>query len=268
MIRKVVAGVALAVFIAGPAVAWDGSNEETEEANTKKIAEESAVKGAEARLKEAWAIKKTSFKKETAVKHGILLETVECYRSLLDEFSECHECCAEACFRMGEIYRSMKMTKKAEEEFNRTFIHDKKGEFAARSLKEIGHIHRRAKEYDAAIAYYNRVLGECPKQRSACADALTWIGKVHLKRKEYQKARDVFLGFVEKFPEFPDDAIRNIDRAAGSFLEEGNREAAASLLAEWQHHFELLLGKDKRTDRLVKKTLEGMKTPERLNEKQ
>ena len=90
MIRKVVAGVALAVFIAGPAVAWDGSNKETEEANTKKTAEESAVKGAEARLKEAWAIKKTSFKKETAVKHAILLETVECYRSLLDEFSECH----------------------------------------------------------------------------------------------------------------------------------------------------------------------------------
>ena len=222
--------------------------------------------GAKARLKAAWNLKKTSFKQEPDIKKDILLKTVDCYRSLLRDFAECKTECSEACFRMGEIYRSLKMTDEAVREFERTFTFDPSGVFAARSLKEIGHVHRRAKNYEKAIAFYQRVLDECPDQREQCADAYTWIGKVHLKMKQYDEAGALFIGFVEKFPEFPDDALRSIDLAAGALLDQGKRQEAADLLNHWRQHFESLMGRDKRLDKKIEKALEGMKTPERLKE--
>jgi tetratricopeptide (TPR) repeat protein len=249
MWQKIVTGIAIAVLTAGVAFPREGG-----------------PSGASKRLKEAWNLKKTSFKQEAEVKKTILLKTVECYRSLLKEFPEAKAECSQACFRMGEIYRSLKMTEEALREFNRSITFIPAGEFAARSLKEIGHIHRRVKQYDKAIMCYTRVLDECPEQRDQCADAYTWTGKVHLKRKEYEKARGLFIGFIEKFPEFPDDGVRNIDLAAGSLLNEGKREEATALINKWRQHFESLLGKDKRLDKKIERALERMKTPERLKE--
>ena len=65
---------------------------------------------------------------------------------------------------------------------------DNKGEFAARALKEIGHIYRRKKEFEKAAAYYQRVMDECPDQRDVCADAYTWTGKICLRQKENEKS--------------------------------------------------------------------------------
>ena len=249
MWQKIVAIIAFAVLTAGAAFPGEGD-----------------PKGAANRLKEAWNLKKTSFKQETEVKRGILLKTVECYRSLLTDFPEAKAECSEACFRMGEIHRTLKMTDEAVREFNRSITFLSTGVFAARALKEIGHIHRRAKEYDKAVIFYKRVLDECKAQREQCADAYTWIGKVHLKRKEAEKARGLFIGFVEKFPEFPDDGVRSIDLAAGSLIAEGKKDEAAALLNKWRQHFESLLGRDKRLDKKIEKALERMKSPERLKE--
>lgn len=223
-------------------------------------------KAAADRLKEAWAIKKTSFKKDKAVKETILLKTVECYCSLIKDFPEAKAECAEACFRIGEIFRTLKRVEDSEREFMRVLDFDKSGAFAARALKEVGHLYRRAKEYDKALGFYKRVMDEFAGQKEQCADAYTWIGKVHLVKKEYDKARDFFLSFVEKFPEFPDDGIRNVDLAVGSYITEGNREAAVSLLSKWRQHFESLLGKDEKLDRKIEKALERMKSPEKLQE--
>jgi len=249
MWQKIVASIAIAVLTAGAAFPGDGD-----------------PTGAANRLKEAWNLKKTSFKQEAEVKKDILLKTVECYRSLLTDFPEAKAECSEACFRMGEIYRSLKMSDEAAQEFNRSIAFLPAQEFAARALKEIGHIHRRAKEYDKAIIFYKRVLHECKEQREQCADTYTWIGKVHLKRKEIEKARGQFIGFVEAFPEFPDDGVRNIDLAVGTLIDEGQKDEAAALLNKWRQHFESLLGKDKRLDKKIEKALERMKSPERLKE--
>jgi tetratricopeptide (TPR) repeat protein len=227
-------------------------------------AQEKCDEGAKNRLKSAWSLKKTSFKQDKEVKREILLKTVDCYRSLLRDFPDCKAACAEACFRMGEIHRSLKMTEEAEKNFNQVLTHDRTGEFAARSLKEIGHLYRRAKDYTKAHAYYQRVLKECADQREVCADACTWIGKVWLKQNDFEKARAVFIDFVDRFPEFPDEAIRNIDLAADSYLDEDDQEAASAFITKWRAHFEAMLGKDDRMDKKIEQALAKMKTPDKI----
>lgn len=228
------------------------------------MAQESTQPSAKERLKEAWSLKKTSFKQEADVKERILLQTVERYKAILDEFPEDKAACAEAGYRAAEILRTLKKPDEAKAEFQRVLTFDPSSEFAARALKEIGHIYRRNKEYDQAIAHYKRVIDECRDHLGCCADSMTWIGKVFLKQKKYKEARRIFTDFVKMFPDFPDDAIRNIDLAAGSWVDEGNFQEAESMLHLWRTHFESRLGQDDRWDKKVKKALEKMKTPERL----
>lgn len=247
MMRKTVMGIAMLLVFAGAAFAQDGTQ-----------------KAAAQRLKEAWSLRRTSFKQKAEKKRKILLDTVECYRSVLQDFPEAKAACAEAAFRAGEIYRSLKMNVEAERSFQEVLRHDVGGVFAARALLEIGHLHRRAKAYDEALAAYRKVLKQCPEARSQCADAVTWIGKVLLRKKAYDEARRVLLEFADKFPEFPEDAIRNIDLAAASLLQEGKKAEAEALVEKWRAHFEALLGKDERLDRRITRALERMRTPDRL----
>ena len=249
MMRKTMMGFALLFMIAGTALA-------REEARTPAVQ----------RLKEAWSLRRTSFKKKGEEKRKILLETVDRYRSVMQEFPEAKAACAEASFRAGEIYRSLKMTEEAKGAFEGVLRYDTHGPFAARALLELGHIHRRAKAWDPALAFYRRVIAQCPKERDRCADAFTWTGKVLLRKKAYEKARKVLVEFADKFPEFPEDAIRNIDLAAASLLQEGRQAEAQALVEKWRAHFEAMLGKDERMDRRLERALERMKTPERLRE--
>jgi tetratricopeptide (TPR) repeat protein len=248
MLKKILACLTVLVLAAGSAM----PQEEADDASS--------------RLKQAWALKRTSFKQEPNVKRDILLKTVDCYRALVADFPDDKSACAEACFRMGEIYRSLKMTDEAAQEFSRVLVFEGKGEFPARALKELGHIKRREKNYAEALKLYKRVLDECPEEKDHCADAVTWTGKVLLKMGQSEKARVTLIGFAESFPEFPDEAIRNIDLAAASLLREGDSSGASALLEKWRSHFETLLGRDRRVDKKIEKALGRMKTPEMLKQ--
>lgn len=247
MIKKIVGSCLAVVFLLGLA-------------QSQTTEENPAVE----RLKEASSLKRTSFKQAPEKKKEILLKTVECYRSVCNDFPEDRAACSEAGFRMGEILRTLKQSEEAKRAFEQSVEFDPASRFAARALKEIGHLHRRAKEYDQAMACYRRVLSECTDWNEDCADALTWIGKVHLKQGEHEKARTILVSFADTYPQFPDEAIRNIDLAAESYLDEGNREKAEELLSRWRQHFESQMGKDERLDKKIEKALERMKTPEQL----
>ncbi|MFH2002957.1 MAG: tetratricopeptide repeat protein, partial [Planctomycetota bacterium] len=168
MIGKILACLMIALLAAGSGLAQEKTENSTEK-----------------HFKEAWVLKKTSFKQEPEKKQQILLKTVEIYKAIVANFPEDKDACAEACFRIGEILRTLKKTEEAQAKFIEVLAYTAKGDFAARALKEIGHIYRRNKDFDMAIAYYRRIMDECPDQRESCADALTWIGKVYLKQKKY-----------------------------------------------------------------------------------
>ncbi len=217
-----------------------------------------------AKLKEASALRRTSFKKPKEEKKRILLETAAVYEGLMSGCSEFRSECAQASFRAGEIYRTLGMVQKAESSFLRTLEFERKGEFAARSLVEVGHIARRAKDYPAAIVRYERVLTECPDVRDECADAVTWIGKVLLKMKDKEKGRRKLLAFEKQFPEFPVAAIRNIDLAAQSLIKEERFDEAAAMVEDCVKRFEAKIGSDPKEDKKVEKALSKMKAAERL----
>ncbi len=216
------------------------------------------------KLKEASNLRRTSFKKPKEEKKRILLETAAVYEGIIAECATFAPECAQASFRAGEIYRTLRMTRKAETSFIRTLEFQKDGEFAARSLLEVGHIYRRAKDYPAAIVRYRRVLAECSAVRDECADAVTWIGKVQLRMKDLEKGRETLLGFEKRFPEFPVAAIRNIDLVAQSLIGEGRFDEAAALVDGCVSRFSAAIGANPKRDKQVEKALSRMKAVERL----
>ena len=176
-------------------------------------------------------------------------------------------CATQGSARAGEIYRTLGLAERAESSFLRTLKFDPAGRFAARSLNEAGHIHRRKKEYEKAIAFYGRTIKECPGARGACGDAVTWTGKVYLKMKEGEKGRQTLIGFAERFPEFPVAAIRNMDLAARSLIDEGRYDEAGMVIESCKARFEALVREKKYKERMagmIERALGNMKSPERL----
>jgi|GEM_PF-3276554 len=219
---------------------------------------------AQIKLKAAWDLKRTSFKKPKEDKERILLEVAQAYQQIIAELPEFTQECAQAAFRAGEIYRTVGRLKQAEATFLQALELDPKGTFAARSLNEVGHLYRRKKDYATALAYYQRVQGEYTAIRKEAAAAVTWTGKVYLRLKEYDRGRQVLLGFMEMFPEFPEQAVRNVDRVVLSLIEEGRSEDAVAVLTRFLKRIEGVMGKSIKQDRAVSKALGKMKSGKRL----
>lgn len=224
----------------------------------------SAADGAKAKLKAASAMRRTSFKKPADEKERILLAAAAAYEEIVRLHADCHAECAEATFRAGEIYRTLRMADRAEAAFMRALEFQTGGEFAARSLNEVGHLYRRKKDYPHAMAYYRRVLSECADVRDECADAWTWIGKVYLKVGENEKGLETLVDFADRFPEFPVAAIRNIDLAALALIKEGRFDEAAEMIDRCVRRFESAEGDDDKQAKAIEKALGKMKSVEKL----
>jgi len=228
-----------------------------------------AAKGESAaalKLKEASLHRRRSFKQPADEKRRILLEAAALYEAVIIDYPECRPESAQAAFRAGEIYRSVGLPERAGKSFQKAVAFDRSGEFAARSLNELGHLHRRKKDYPKALEFYARVQKECPKVRDECADAVTWTGKVLLKQEQSDRGRQVLLGFAERFPDFPVQAIRNIDLAACSLIKEGRIDAAAVLVESCRQTYDRAGDGNKSMKRKIEKALGKMKADEILAE--
>jgi tetratricopeptide (TPR) repeat protein len=246
MLKKIVVSFLVALFCAGGLSADEGTSENQ----------------AASMLKKASALRRTSFKKPKEEKERIQLEAAACYEEIIVGCPGCASECAEASFRAGEIYRTLRLTEQAEKSFLRTLKFSRKGEFAARSINEVGHICRRKKDYVAAIACYRRTLAECAGVRDECGEAETWIGKVYLKMGDVDKGRQTLLAFAERFPEFPLAAIRNMDLAAQSFIREGRFVEAAGVVDRCRSLFEGAPGRSVSLEKKIEKALRSMKSAE------
>jgi tetratricopeptide (TPR) repeat protein len=260
MLKRTIASLLFIAFLGGLVLSVERPAAGPED----RAADGAPSAAAAAKLKEASALRRTSFKKPNDEKKRILLETAGVYERIIEEYRTCRPECAEASFRAGEIYRSLKMADRAEASFLRTLDFQAAGEFAARSLNEVGHIYRRKVDFGRAIEFYRRVLDECADVRDECADAVTWIGKVQLKMNELEKGRQTLLGFADRFPEFPVIAIRNMDLVALSLIDEGRLNEAESLVESCIQRYDVRNGEDGALDKKVEKALKKMKAVEKL----
>ncbi|MBM4013495.1 MAG: hypothetical protein FJ293_00815 [Planctomycetes bacterium] len=140
---------------------------------------------------------------------------------------------AEAHWRAGELWRTLRHEEEARRCFSAvTGMAAADPRLAAKAWLELGHLDRRAKRWDAAIANYRKVPGVQPEQRRESAQSLTWQGKALLGKGAAADGHALLLAVGVRFPELPLEDIRNVDLVACDWIEVGRVEEARELVAE------------------------------------
>ncbi|MBL8843300.1 MAG: tetratricopeptide repeat protein [Planctomycetes bacterium] len=233
-----------------------------------------AAKGATAKaaerpdpLAEANRLKRSAAGQEGEAKHAALLAAAAEYEKVAKGAGEEGALVAEASFRAGELWRTLKREEEAQRCFERATAHVAAApRVAARAWLELGHAQRRAKQFDAAERLYQRVLSIVPEQRRESAMALGWQGKSLLAKGELAQGHALLLAVGARYPEFRTDDIRHVDQVACDWIEANRREEARALVADClARHAEPDEG-DEEVDAAVRRALDKMKSRKLLLE--
>jgi hypothetical protein len=137
---------------------------------------------------------------------------------------------AEACFRAGELLRAGGETRRALAEFARAGRFGRGTTFDDRAGIEIGHIHRREREWMAALSAYEEVLARADTWPCYRDRATWWAGRVHM---ELGRPRDASRCWerVAREGASPLIRIRAFDSWAQRSIDESDLEGAAGILA-------------------------------------
>lgn len=178
-------------------------------------------------------LKKSASGKEAEEKHAALTAAAkECERIAKGAALE-PAVAAEAHWRAGELWRTLRHEEEARGCFAATTrFADAAPRLAARAWLELGHLDRRAKRWDDALASYRRVVALQPEQRRESASAFTWQGKVLLAKGDTADGHALLLSVGSRFPELPLDDVRNVDTVACDWIEAGRLEEARDLVAD------------------------------------
>lgn len=138
---------------------------------------------------------------------------------------------AEALFRAGEIWRTVRHEEDAQRCFAAVAAEAASAPgFAARAWIELGHLERRQKRFEGALRCYGCVLAIVPEQRRECVRALTWRGKTQLEQKDEKEGHATLLAVGGRYPDFPLDDIRNVDLVAVDWIKAGRVAEARALV--------------------------------------
>jgi tetratricopeptide (TPR) repeat protein len=222
---------------------------------------------AKEQMRSASTLRRTSFKKEPAEKRRILLEVVKAYEQVVHDHPEAREECAEALFHEGEILRSLKEDAQAQAKLEKVLDYKDVPRFRARALIECGNLKRRAGDWKDALALYRQVVSEHTDMRSEMATAWTWAGRAQLALGQHDEGRAELLSFEEEFPEFPARAIRNIDEAAVSLIEDGKTAEAQLLIEACRTRFKEKAEQEDSVSDEIERALTRMRAPKRLSGK-
>jgi tetratricopeptide (TPR) repeat protein len=182
---------------------------------------------------EVTRLKRSASGKEAEEKHAALTAAAkECERIAKGAGLE-PAVAAEAHWRAGELWRTLRHEEEARGCFTATTrFAEAAPRLAARAWLELGHLDRRAKRWDDALASYRRVVALQPEQRRESASAFTWQGKVLLAKGDAADGHALLLSVGARFPELPLDDVRNVDTVACDWIEAGRLEEARDLVAD------------------------------------
>jgi tetratricopeptide (TPR) repeat protein len=221
-----------------------------------------AKKAAEA-LGDAAKLKRTAAGKKDEEKLEILTKAATAYEQVARDFVTDVETAAEANFRAGEIWRTVKRNEDARRCFTGAANCSAAPEWSARGWLELGHIARRLKKLEEAFKTYGKVLEVAPQQRSQCVDALTWQGRVLIDQKQETEGQALLLSIGARFPDFPVDDIRNVDDVAVDWIRAGRVDEATKLVLDCvDRHMRPADGKE--PSEAVRRALDHMKARELL----
>ena len=195
---------------------------------------------AAAQLKHAYSVKKKSFKKDEEEKRRYLNEAIVEYRKVLDMFPDDAAGCALACFRVGEIERSLGETEKAAQAFRAVLRYGDQHATVARAFLELGHLARRSKDLESAIDLYGQTVRQCPEVRDQGARAWLWIAKCQREQKTLIDARESARRIIADYADEARSMMAAYDLVAMTYLDEGNATLAADTLRECRERFAAL----------------------------
>jgi tetratricopeptide (TPR) repeat protein len=156
-------------------------------------------------------------------------ETVAAYRAVREYFGNEAALCAEAAFRAGELLRTADDLVGALAEFGIARDRGAGTDFRVRAMLEIGHVERRAKHAQPAIAAYEAVVADSTAAARQKDEALLWVGRVYADLERFADARRVWQKVADKGDD-PLDRIQAFDQIAWVLIETGDLEGAAGVI--------------------------------------
>jgi tetratricopeptide (TPR) repeat protein len=171
--------------------------------------------------------------------------------------------CAEASFRAGELLRSAGDLEGAAAEFQ--LAREQKGEsaFRVRAVLELGHLQRKAKALDKALACYEAVLADTGATGAQRDDASLWAGAVYQELERPADARRVWQRVADT-GEDALDRIRAFDRIASLLVDTGDLEGAAGTLERCKEVLAAPAAEETRNGERVRSALANMRAVEEL----
>lgn len=188
---------------------------------------------------------------------------VRAYRAVPRHHPKEREAVAEAWFRIGELERAGRASRRALEAFRQARDSGARTDFVPRAALEIGHLHRRAKAYGKALDTYERVLAERDYDARYRELATFWTGRVFLELKRTEDARRVFRRLADS-SEDPLMRIRGYDELVLLEIETGDLEWAAGILEQCRKSVERRSLEQTEVGRRVRDALSRMRCRKRL----
>jgi len=221
------------------------------------------LENAQAELDRADGLRSAMRGKEGDARTAARKSAVEAYRAVREHWSGEAKVCAEASFRAGELLRSANEAGAALAEFQVARERGKDSPYRVRAALEIGHIHRRARESDQALAAYESVLADAAATPGQRDDASYWEGNVYAAAKRVDDARRAWQRVADG-GEDPLDRIRAWDEIAGSYVDAGDFEAAAGVLERCREANAEASAEETRLGDRVRRALASMRSADDL----
>jgi TolA-binding protein len=186
------------------------------------------------------------------------LKVAAAYQGVLDRYPAAKKEASEAALRLGRIYAKIKDNDMAVKCLTRVEEFSSETRNCALARMEIGHLYRRARQYDLAVAQYLKVVERFASEADLCADALEWVGKCREKKKDLDGAREAWRKMIEFAAEDPVNAVQAFDLIACSHAREKQTARAEEVLKECQARFARSPAGGKEGER-IRKALERMR---------
>lgn len=184
---------------------------------------------AKEQLEYATSLKKVLRGTEGEARDRARAEAVAAYRAVREYFAAEAALCSEAAFRAGELLRTADDFKGARAEFGVAMERGAGTDFRVRAMLEIGHVERRAKHQQEALAAYESVVSDDTASARQKDEALLWTGRVYADLERLADARRVWQKVADKGDD-PMDRIHAYDHIASLLVETGDLEGAAGVI--------------------------------------
>ncbi|MCE9595477.1 MAG: hypothetical protein K8S98_14915 [Planctomycetes bacterium] len=199
-------------------------------ARSAPVREEPRLASAEAQLGRAVELKNKTRGLKGAERVRALESVLDAYRAVAVQWPDAHAAAAEAAFRSGELLRRLDREAEARPEFVHARELGAGTAFGVRAGLELGHLSRRAGEFEVARAEFEAVARDERGERRYRDDGALWAARMDAELGRIDVARRAWEALTTA-AESPVDRIEAFDDWAASFVDAGDLEAAAGVLA-------------------------------------